>query len=135
MEAILTELQPAITTLAVAVITALMGVVTSWISAKFKIDIEAKHRAALHSALETGVARVLDKLVQLPNVTRADAAVAEAVAYVERSVPDALKALAPSKEHLREMAVAKAKEALLRASKADELTELLKRAGAPAVKP
>lgn len=135
MEAILTELQPAITTLAVAILTALMGVVTSWISAKFKIDIEAKHRAALHSALETGVARVLDKLTHLPQVTRADTAVAEAVAYVEKSVPDAIKALSPSKDHLRDMALAKAKEALLRVATADKLTAALQQAGAPVVKP
>ena len=135
MEAILTELQPAITTLAVAILTALRGVVTSWISAKFKIDIEAKHRAALHSALETGVARVLDKLTHLPQVTRADTAVAEAVAYVEKSVPDAIKALSPSKDHLRDMALAKAKEALLRVATADKLTAALQQAGAPVVKP
>ena len=68
-------------------------------------------------------------------ITKADTAVAEAVAYVERSVPDAIKALSPSKDHLRDMALAKAKEALLRAATSDKLTAVLQQAGAPAVKP
>ena len=116
-------------------LNALLSLLTAWLREKFKIEIEARHRHALHSALETGVNRVLDKLVKLPQVTRADAAVAEAVAYVERSVPDAIKALAPSKDHLRDMALAKAKEALLRAATSDKLTAALQAAGAPAVKP
>ena len=135
MEHALQELLPAITAVVMAIITGLLGLLTAWLREKFKVEIEAKHRAALQSALETGVNRVLDKLTQLPQVTRADTAVAEAVAYVERSVPDALKALAPSKEHLRDMALAKAKEALLRAATSDKLTAVLQQAGAPAVKP
>ena len=135
MEQALQELLPAITTVVMAIITGLLGLLTTWLRVKFKVEIEAKHRAALQSALETGVNRVLDKLVHLPQVTKADTAVAEAVAYVERSVPDALKALAPSKEHLRDMALAKAKEALLRMAASDKLTAALQAAGAPAVKP
>lgn len=112
----LRELLPALTALAMTIITGLLAWVSAWIKARFAIEIEARHRAALHSALETGVARALDKLIELPAVTQASAAVNDAVAYAERSVPDAIKALAPSKEHLRDMAVAKAKEAILRAT-------------------
>lgn len=135
MEQALQDLLPAITAVVMAIVTGLLSLLTAWLREKFKVEIEAKHRAALQSALETGVNRVLDKLVHLPQVTKADTAVAEAVAYVERSVPDALKALAPSKEHLRDMALAKAKEALERAAASDRLTAALIRAGAPAVKP
>ena len=135
MEQALQELLPAITAVVMAVVTGLLSLLTAWLREKFKIEIEARHRQALHSALETGVNRVLDKLTHLPQVTRADAAVAEAVAYVEKSVPDAIKALAPSKEHLRDMALAKAKEALLRAATSDKLTAALQQAGAPVVKP
>ena len=135
MEQALQELLPAITAVVMAVVTGLLSLLTAWLREKFKIEIEARHRQALHSALETGVNRVLDKLTHLPQVTRADTAVAEAVAYVEKSVPDAIKALSPSKDHLREMALAKAKEALLRVATADKLTAALQAAGAPAVKP
>lgn len=117
MEDALRELLPALTAAAMTIITGLLTWVSVWLKARFAIEIEAQHRAALHSALETGVARVLDKLVASPAIGRADAAISEAVAYVERSTPDALKALAPSREMLRDMAVAKAREALLRVAK------------------
>mgnify|MGYP002652135889 CR=1 FL=1 len=84
MEQALQELLPAITAVVMAVVTGLLSLLTAWLREKFKIEIEARHRQALHSALETGVNRVLDKLVKLPQVTRADAAV-DAIA--ERQVP------------------------------------------------
>lgn len=127
MEDALRELLPAITAVAMTIITGLLAWVSAWLNARFKIEIEARHREALHSALETGVVRVIDRLIASPAVSYADANISDALEYAERSVPDAIKALAPTKEQLRDMAVAKAKEALLRAAEGGR--------GIPKVKP
>lgn len=119
MEDVIRELMPAFTALVMTVVTGLLTWVSVWLKARFQIEIEARHREALHSALETGVTRVLDKLATLPQVREADAAIREVVVYAQGSVPDAIKALAPSTAQLRNMAVAKAKEALLRAAEGD----------------
>lgn len=50
MEHALQELLPAITAVVMAIITGLLGLLTTWLREKFKIEIEARHRAALHSA-------------------------------------------------------------------------------------
>lgn len=135
MQDILKELSPSIVNVAVVVITGLLTFLTTWLREKFRIEIEEKHMRALHSAIKTGVGRGLDKLIDLPQVTRADAAIAEAVSYAERSVPDAIKSLAPSKDHLRDMAVSYAKEKLIELQASDRLTQSLIAAGAQAVDP
>ena len=65
------------------------------------IEIEARHREALHSALMTGVRRALASGLQERE------AVAEAtVNHVRTSVPDALAALNPAPRQLVDVAEA-----------------------------
>ena len=134
MHEILEAIRPMLT----EAILAGIGIVIAWIGARVRakmgIDIEAIYRDSLHQALRTGVERILTQVAQGAAVSTADARVNEVLAYVEASVPDALKALAPSRAHLEQMAAAKINEALARLTR-DDLTAALRAAGAPAVDP
>ena len=138
LDAIQTTLQPVIVeTLATLVLAAI-----AWLMRKLpeqmRMQIEEKHRQALHSALETGVGYAFDALEAAlrtnPTVAAGDAAIGTVLDYVQRSVPDAIKRLGPSQSMLQAMARAKINEALARAG-LDPLTSALQAAGAPAVQP
>lgn len=122
MEHALQELLPAITAVVMAVVTGLLSLLTAWLREKFKIEIEARHRQALHSALETGVGLVTDALMKKIGESPASVAVddlaSRVVAYTRSSVPDSIRQLLPSSEQLIAMATAKlnAKAAQLSAS-------------------
>lgn len=73
---------------------------------RWGIEIEARHREALHSALMTGIAAALTRGAG----TRA--AIAEAIDYATRSVPDAITALDPAPETLQALAEAKLRQAI-----------------------
>ena len=73
--------------------------------ARWGIEIEARHREALHAALMTGVRHALARGAagaQGGGGSRGD--------YVRTSVPDALRALRSEPEQLVEMAEAKLEE-------------------------
>lgn len=127
-------LQPVIVQLLLTMVLAVIGWLMRFLPAKMQIEIEAKHRAALHSALNTGVGYALDALETAmrlnPAVAVGDAAVSRVLDYVERSVPDAIKRLGPSREMLQDMARSKLNEALAAAG-VDPLTNALRDAGAP----
>ena len=72
------------------------------------VQIEARHREALHSALLTGVKAALD---QGPSAGR-DAIVRQAIDYARTSVPQAIKKLGPDNFILRKLAVRYADQAL-----------------------
>lgn len=72
---------------------------------RWGIQIEAAHRDALHSALMSGIRAALSRGLS------GTAAVASAVTYAQQSVPDAIKALAPSAEVITQIAEAKLDEA------------------------
>lgn len=74
-------------------------------STRWGIEIEARHREALHSAIMSGIRAALSR-----GSTGQDA-VAAALAYVQESVPDALAALKPSQEVLTNLAKARLLEA------------------------
>lgn len=103
---------PIVATVATGIVTVAVTFATVLIKRKFSIDIEAKHREALHQALQTGVdlaiarvgARVENMDVQIQNRV-----VGQAAMYVVKSVPDALKALKVPDygDQLTEMVVAK----------------------------
>jgi hypothetical protein len=72
--------------------------VLGWLTALFKqwtgIQIEARHREALHSAAMTGVAAAFNKIGQRADTITLDvrtALVKEGVEWMLKSVPDALK--------------------------------------------
>ena len=72
---------------------------------RWGIEIEARHREALHSAIMSGIRAALAKGAS------GDTAVTSALAYTYKSVPDALAALTPSSQVLKDLAEAKLKEA------------------------
>lgn len=90
-----------------AAVTALLGYAVTLIKAKTGIEIDARHREALHSALTTGALLGLAKL----GITADKAALAEAaVTYAKTSVPGALARLAPSDEVLTNLALSKVQQ-------------------------
>lgn len=97
---------------AAAIITAAI----TWAAAAFTkwsgIQIEAKHREALHSALMTGVRMALERLGAGFGQTAKTNVALEAIGYVKTSVPDAIRHLGPDDAHLLAMADAKIQEAL-----------------------
>ncbi|MDO5631117.1 MAG: hypothetical protein Q4G22_04695 [Paracoccus sp. (in: a-proteobacteria)] len=73
---------------------------------RWGIEIEARHREALHSALMSGIRAAILKGL------RGDAAVDMAIAHATASVPDALSRLQPSADVLISIATAKLEEVL-----------------------
>ena len=107
LDIINTLIAPYLPDLIGAAVTALIGYAVTLIKAKFGIEIEAKHREALHSALTTGALLGLAKL----GVTASKEEVAAAsVEYARSSVPGALARLAPSNEVLTNLAMAKVQQ-------------------------
>ena len=90
IDALLAALAPHLLELIAALATAIIGWLAAQAKARWGLEIEARHREALHSALMTGVKHALSEGVQ------GRTAIAEAaVDYVHTSVPDALAALKP----------------------------------------
>ena len=83
----------------------LLMLVLTWASmtlkAKWGIEIEARHREALHSAIMSGVARAMEG-----GLTR-EMAIEAAVAYARQSVPDAIRYLTAPDGILFDLARAK----------------------------
>lgn len=79
------------------------------------LNIEARNREALHSALMTGVNAALSKVSDLIGGQAIDVrstAVAETVNYVMGAVPDAIRGLGLSDARLREMAASKLQQVI-----------------------
>lgn len=109
LDLINTMLTPYISEIIGAIVTALIGYVVTLIKAKTGIEIEAKHREALHSALTTGALLALSRLGI--GASKADLATA-AVDYAKASVPDALAKLSPSADTLTDLALSKVQATL-----------------------
>jgi hypothetical protein len=73
--------------------------------ARWGIEIEARHREALHSAIMSGLQAALGRGLSGPD------AIAAAITHTRASVPDALAALKPAADVLASIAEAKLKEA------------------------
>lgn len=117
-----TDLVTAVTPLLIELLAIVLMAALTWAAArgkrKFGIDIEAKHRDALHSALMTGA-----RLAAARQLTGAGA-LQLILDYVRKSVPDALATLAPSQTVLTDLADAKLQEALgTKVPKLDQLIE------------
>lgn len=95
-----------------AIIAAVLTPLISWAAVRVTrlsgIEIEAHHRAALHSALMTGIRWALGRGLT------GQAAVSSAVDYATRSVPDALAALHPTPDVLHDLASSKLREVIER---------------------
>lgn len=100
-------------------VSALLAVVIGFVCARLYaflgINIEARHREALHSALMTGVNAGLAKVSDLIGGKAVDvksSAVAEAVNYVLGAVPDAVRFFGLTEAKLTDMVTAKLQEQL-----------------------
>ncbi|MFD1914131.1 hypothetical protein [Halodurantibacterium flavum] len=91
-------------------IGALATMVLVWLTAEIRrrwgIEIEARHREALHSALMTGIRAALFRGLTGPDVVQA------AIEYAGESVPDALRRLRPAPHVLNDLTSAKLRELL-----------------------
>lgn len=122
-------LQPIIVDYAVWLILGVLAWFMRRLPERWQIEIEAKHRDALHSALNTGVGLAIDALQKHPSIAVPDRAAGEIVNYVRRSVPGAIRRLGPSQEQLEQMARAKLRERLDAIAGRDRLSEVLDRTG------
>lgn len=89
-----------------AILTILMERATKVARERWGIEIEATHRAALHSALMSGVRAALLRGLS------ADEAVEAAIIHASGSVPDAIRALKPDAGVLTRIAESKLRDAL-----------------------
>lgn len=123
-------LQPIIVDYAVWLVLGALAWFFRRLPERWRIDIEARHRDALHSALNTGAGLVVDTLQRHPSIAVPDRAAGEIVEYVRRSVPGAIRRLGPSQKQLEQMARAKLQERLDAITGRDRLATALKEAGA-----
>ncbi len=132
MQSIITAASPHILELLGVLLTGIIGWAAAVARRKWGIDIEARYRDALHSALLTGAQ------LALKHELTGKAAVDLILRYVVSSVPDAIKGLGASHEvmtdlakaKLEQVAQAKAKEAA--GAAVDALTGALRKVGLPA---
>ncbi|ABA81367.1 hypothetical protein GQF56_15540 [Rhodobacter sphaeroides] len=89
---LLTALTPSLLDLAGVALTALIGLATVRFQRWTGIQIEVRHREALHSAIMTAA-----RVAVAQGLTR-EVATEFVAAYARSSVPDALKRLSPSSE-------------------------------------
>jgi hypothetical protein len=108
MQTILNFLLPHMLELLALILTGVIGWAAAAARAKWGIDIEARHREALHSALMTGARMALQRGLSGPE------AVTLATGYAESSVPDAIARLRPSESVLTNLARAKIAEVTAR---------------------
>lgn len=132
IDSIQSIIQPILVELLLTLILAVLAWFLRLLPERFRVDIEAKHRAALHSALDTGVGLLIDTMQKHPTIAAPDMAIGTVLDYVERSVPDAIRRLGPSRAQLEDMARAKLQHQVDAVLGRDRLTEALKNAGADA---
>lgn len=94
---------------------ALAALVVAWIAnvlrQRLNLDIEARHREALQTALTNAVGLAIVKVDTMAGGAKLDlrnAVLAEAVSYVLKGAPDALRYFGVTPERVREMVLAKA---------------------------
>lgn len=93
------------------VLTILINRVAGAFEAATGIRIDAAHREALHSAVQSGIEAALEEGPE----AGLDEIKAHAIAYAHRSVPDAIKHLVPGDGILDDLALRYYREALQRA--------------------
>lgn len=94
------------------VVMAVVGFAAQKATQKWGIDIEAKHRDALHEALMTAARLAIGR-----NLT-GQAAISLILDYAKRSVPDALNKLSPPAVVIENLAQSKLEKAAVEAGKA-----------------
>ena len=135
LDSIQSIIQPILVELLLTLILAVLAWFLRLLPERFRVDIEAKHRAALHSAIDTGVGLLIDTMQKHPTIAAPDVAIGTVLDYVERSVPDAIRRLGPSRAQLKDMARAKLTQQVDAMLGRDRLAEALRQAGVDAKKP
>lgn len=110
LDQVFAQLIPIILTALSAILTTVLVRGSGIIKERWGIEIEARHREALHSALMSGIRAALE---------RGDdrtAAITSAINHATRSVPDAISALNPSAGVLQSIAEAKLREVAAQAT-------------------
>lgn len=97
---------PALVTLFGTVMTIILNRAAAAARERWGIEVEARHREALHSAIMSGVQAAL-----LRGAKRGDA-IEAAITYARKSVPDAIGKLAPGPDVLKSIAEAKLRAVL-----------------------
>ncbi|WOI34186.1 hypothetical protein R1T40_05495 [Tritonibacter scottomollicae] len=100
---ILQELLPVALSGLSVLLTALIGSAAHTAKQRWGLDIEARHREALHSALMSGIRAGVERG---PNEA-AEVLIREAVEHAKRSVPDAILRLGPDDSVLSNLARSK----------------------------
>ena len=132
MQSIITAASPHILELLGVLLTGIIGWAAAAVRKKWGIEIEARYREALHSALLTGAQ------LAMKNELTGKAAIDLVLRYIKQSVPDAIGSLKPSpdvltdlaKAKIEQVAQAKAKEAA--GAAVDALTGALRKVVLPA---
>lgn len=106
VSAILPSILPTLLELFGLLLMAWLVRLSLFVKAKWGIEIEARHREALHSAVMSGIRAALSKGLT------GQMAVTAAIEHVTASVPDAIAALSPSADVLSNLVEAKLREAL-----------------------
>lgn len=122
-------IQPIIVDLLLMLVLAIIGWAASFLPARFRLDIQQRHRDALHAALSTGVGLAIDTMQKHPTIAAPDMAIGVVLDYVERSVPDAIRKLGPSRAQLEDMARSKLQQQVDTVLGRDRLAEALINAG------
>ena len=132
MQSIITAASPHILELLGVLLTGIIGWAAAAARKKWGIEIEARYREALHSALLTGA-----QLAMKHELT-GKAAIDLVLRYIKQSVPDAIGGLKPTPEVLTDLAkakleqVAQAKVKEATGAAVDALSDALRKAGLPA---
>ncbi|MGR3593118.1 MAG: hypothetical protein ACU0B9_07385 [Limimaricola soesokkakensis] len=102
------DILEALTPLLIDLFALLLTIVIGWLGVQANrylgVQVEARHREALHKALMSGVMRAAELGWDR------DAIADEALAYARQSVPDAIRALDAPDSVLRQLAEAKIRQ-------------------------
>lgn len=101
LQAMYAELLPVLLQLIAAILGMVLLRAAEAARRRWGLEVEARHREALHTALMTGVSAALARGL------KGTAAVDAATVYARRSVPDAIAALRPDAVLMRNLATAK----------------------------
>ena len=101
LQALYAELLPVLLQLIAAILAMVLLRAAEAARRRWGIEIEARHREALHAALMTGISAALARGL------KGTAAVDAATVYARQSVPDAIAALRPDAVLMRNLATAK----------------------------
>ena len=131
LDAFIAAASPGIIDLIGLTLTGIIGWAAAAARRKWGIEIEARHREALQSALLTGAH------LAMKHELTGKAAIDVVLGYIKQSVPDAIGSLNPSTEVLTDLAkakleqVAQAKVKEAAGAAVDALSDALRKAGLP----